>query len=165
MKKVKKVKLNLPINVQWINFLQIVKSMENKENRQLADKYISYKITILMGTKENSGDFDFLLIRLIGESKKKTNQMRIDLKNKTGMLEFKALNIGELKKIEVVHEGAGSNKNWLETSIKIEKIYKIDNENRLKIYLVSCKEGLRIEKVDNNSIKTIRMFSIDDTNK
>jgi len=123
-------------------------------------RYQTYKISIQTGDERNCGVSAQVFVRLFGENKKKTERVRLELAKKkkfepgsTESFEIEALDVGDLRKVELGHEGAGPNECWLVKSIEIH------NPTKGKSYFISCNQWLSTEKGDG---QTVRMFYVDE---
>lgn len=124
---------------------------------------VPYRITIRTGDEKNCGLSAQAFIRLFGESKKqRTERIKLQLAQKSCFqpgssenFQIEALNIGELRQIEIGHDGAGPNESWFIKYIEINDPIKGKN------YFITCNSWLSTVKDDG---LTIRRFNIDDTN-
>ena len=122
---------------------------------------IPYKIMIRTGTERDCGISSQVFVRLIGEKKgRKTDRIKLELAKKRkfepGSLEtfqIEAADIGDLRQVELGHDGVGPYENWFVKSIEVHEPV------RGKSYFITCNQWLGTEKGDG---LTVRKFNVDE---
>lgn len=122
---------------------------------------IPYKIIIRTGSEKNCGISSQVFIRLIGEEKKmKTDRIKLELAKKkrfepgsSETFQINAIDIGDLRQVELGHDGVGPDANWFVKAIEVHEPI------RGKSYFITCNSWLGTEKGDG---LTMRKFNVDD---
>jgi hypothetical protein len=120
-----------------------------------------YKIVIRTGDEKNCGISSQAFIRLFGDTKKqRTDRIQLRLaKNKrfepgsSETFQIEAPDVGELRQIELGHDGVGPSENWFVKHIEISQPTNGRN------YFITCNAWLGTEKGDG---LTVRKFNIDE---
>ena len=118
-----------------------------------------YKITIRTGDEKNCGISEQAFIRLYG-SNDKTERIMLKLAKRkrfepgsSEIFQIEAPDIGELRKIELGHDGVGPTENWLVKHVEVSQ------PTNGRSYFVTCNAWLGTEKGDG---LTVRKFNIDE---
>ncbi|RNA20947.1 lipoxygenase homology domain-containing 1 isoform X1, partial [Brachionus plicatilis] len=133
------------------------------QHHDLDGPTIPYRVTIRTGDEKKCGISSQAFIRLFGESKKqRTERIKLQLAKKSRFepgssenFQIEALDIGELRQIEIGHDGAGPNESWFVKYIEISEPIKG------RTYFITCNSWLSTEKGDG---LTVRRFNVDETN-
>jgi hypothetical protein len=120
-----------------------------------------YKITIRTGDERNCGLTAQAYIRLFGDTKsQRTDRILLHMAKRkrfepgsSETFQIEAADIGELRQIELGHEGVGPTENWLVKHIEVSR------PESGRTYFVTCNAWLGTEKGDG---LTVRRFNIDE---
>ena len=129
-------------------------------NEYIDEPTIPYKIMIRTGMEEDCDITSQVFIRLIGEKKeRKTDRIKLELKKKRKfepgsleIFEIEAADIGDLKQVELGHDGVGPYENWFVKNIEVHEPV------RGKSFFITCNEWLSTVKGDG---LTVRKFNVD----
>ncbi|XP_052229243.1 lipoxygenase homology domain-containing protein 1-like isoform X2 [Dreissena polymorpha] len=121
---------------------------------------IPYTIRVTTGTGEDNGTSSNVWIKIVGPKKKDTGQLFLELAQKdhfapgsTEIFSIEAVDVGEVKKLEVGHDGTAPGSGWFLKEIEV------DIPTKGKHYTFACNQWLARDKSDG---KTSRVFSVDD---
>ncbi|KAL4225451.1 Lipoxygenase y domain-containing protein 1 [Mactra antiquata] len=121
---------------------------------------IPYTVRVSTGDGEDNGTSSNVWITVYGPKKKTTGRLFLELaqKNKfspgtTEIFSIEAVDVDEVKRIEVGHDGTAPGTGWFVKEIEV------DMPTKGKHYTFACKQWLARDKGDG---KTSRMFSVDD---
>ncbi|ESO97796.1 hypothetical protein LOTGIDRAFT_208950 [Lottia gigantea] len=121
---------------------------------------ISYTVKVYTGTGEDNGTDSNAWITIYGPRKKSTGRQYLDLAQKSGfepgsleVFSLEAVDIDEIKKIEIGHDGTKPGTGWF------IKEMEVDMPTKGKHYHFSCNQWLARDKGDG---KTSRIFSVSD---
>lgn len=122
---------------------------------------IPYRIVIRTGDEKNCGISSQAFIRLFGENKRqRTERIMLQLARRNRFepgssetFQIDALDVGELKAIELGHDGVGNNESWFVKHIEIIEPIKG------RSYFITCNSWLSTVKGDG---LTVRRFNVDD---
>ena len=120
-----------------------------------------YKIVIRTGDEKHCGISSQAFIRLYGDHKRlKTDRIMLQLAKKkrfepgsSETFQVEGLDIGELKQIELGHDGVGASESWFVKHVEITLPLSG------KSYFITCNQWLSTEKGDG---LTVRKFNVDE---
>lgn len=133
----------------------------NKNDHPVDGPTIPYSITIRTGDERHCGNSAQVFIRLLG-SHRKADTGRIDLQlakrrrfepGSAEIFQIDALDIGDLKQVELGHDGIGRDCNWFVKDIEIK------SSLTGIIYNITCNSWLSTEYKDG---LTVRKFYVDE---
>lgn len=122
---------------------------------------LNYTITIRTGDERSCGNSAQVFVRLIGARRKQdTGRLKLRLARQrrfepgsAEVFQVEALDIGDLKQVELGHDGIGRDCNWLVKSIEVkEPISGLT-------YNITCNSWLSAERGDG---LTVRTFNVDE---
>jgi hypothetical protein len=136
---------------------------DNQQQSNYDGPVVPYKISIRTGDERNCGLNAQAFIRLFGESRRdRTDRIMLQLARKkrfepgsSETFQIETLDIGDLKQIELGHDGVGPNDSWFVKHVEIS----LPLSGRT--YLITCNQWLSTEKGDG---QTVRRFNIDEAN-
>ncbi|WAR01120.1 LOXH1-like protein, partial [Mya arenaria] len=121
---------------------------------------IPYTVRVTTGEGEDNGTSSNVWIKVMGPRKKHTGQLFLELaqKNKfaagsTEIFSIEAVDVDEVRKIEVGHDGTAPGTGWFIKEIEV------DMPTKGKHYTFTCKQWLARDKGDG---RTSRIFSVED---
>lgn len=121
---------------------------------------IPYTVRVSTGDGEDNGTSSNVWIMILGPRKKSTGRLFLELAQKnyfapgsTEIFSIEAVDVDEVKKIEVGHDGTAPGSGWFLKQIEV------DMPTKGKHYTFACKQWLARDKGDG---KTSRIFSVDD---
>ncbi|XP_053384453.1 lipoxygenase homology domain-containing protein 1-like isoform X6 [Mercenaria mercenaria] len=121
---------------------------------------IPYTVRVSTGDGEDNGTSSNVWIMILGPRKKSTGRLFLELAQKntfargsTEIFSIEAVDIDEVKKIEVGHDGTAPGTGWFVKQVEV------DMPTKGKHYTFACRQWLARDKGDG---KTSRIFSVDD---